>query len=271
MKAIQKLYNNLLTSRAISVLGAVQYARYLATFLMHLPDVIRIGDLCQVDEAMGVKTEKFRYRDTDFLFDCRFCDEYIRDGTFAFGIVREIYIRDCYFKHLPPAVYANARTVIDLGANRGAFSVLVASRAKVVLSVEAQEQFVPVIRHNMQKNGHQNYDIEIGFVGAGGSLAAEFRSTPSLTIHALLNRYNLKQVDLLKMDIEGSEFALFNSSDWLQHVNAISMEIHPFYGDASIILELLTRHGFTFVIADENLSRVTDAKSANFIYAWRNG
>jgi hypothetical protein len=159
---------------------------------------------------------------------------------------------------------------MDLGANRGAFSVLMASRAEFVLSVEAQEQFVPVIQHNMQRNGYQNYTIQVGFVGAGGSLATASGSAPHLTVHELLHCYNLRQVDLLKIDIEGSEFGLFNSSDWLQHVNAISMEIHPSYGDASIVLGPLKQNGFTFVIADENVKRVTDVKSANFIYAWRN-
>jgi hypothetical protein len=156
---------------------------------------------------------------------------------------------------------------MDLGANRGAFSVLMATRADFVLSVEAQEHFVPVIQHNMQKNGYTNYAIEVGFVGTGGVL--EKSDATPLAIQQLMNRHNLKQVDLIKIDIEGSEFALFALPDWLQRVNAISMEVHTSHGDPNIIIESLKKHGFIFSIGDENLNCMTDVKRASFIYARR--
>ncbi len=169
--AFKKIQNNLLTARAVSVLGPRLYADYLGGFVTHLPEIARARDLHVLDEMMGRVAKKFHYRGTEVAFDCGFCDEHIRDGSFAFGIAREIYIRDCYFKFHAPETFTNARTILDLGANRGAFSSLMAAQADFVLSVEATEAFVPVLHHNMQSNGCRRYAIETVFVGAGGTWA----------------------------------------------------------------------------------------------------
>lgn len=51
----------------------------------------------------------------------------------------------------------------------------------------------------------------------------------AITIDSLFARYNITQVDFLKMDIEGAEAKLFLEADftqWLSCVNTISVEIH---------------------------------------------
>ncbi len=216
---------------------------------------------------MGRSAKTFHYRGTDVVFDCGFCDEHIKDGTFAFGIAREIYIRDCYLKFHLPSIFTDARIILDLGANRGAFSALMAAQADFVLSVEATEAFVPVIRHNLEGNGCRRYAIETVFVGAGGDL--ENSSLPTVAMEDLLQRHNVEGIDFVKMDIEGSEFALFESADWLKGVKALSMEIHPTHGNPSQVLETLRHHDFLYTIADENLNRISDVTHANFIYAWK--
>ncbi|MGB7293180.1 MAG: FkbM family methyltransferase [Thermodesulfobacteriota bacterium] len=216
---------------------------------------------------MGIDTKQFHYRGSTFFFDCQFCDESLEEDSFGFGVAREIYIRDCYFKWHPSSVYDRASTVIDVGANRGAFSALMTTRAKFILSVECQGQYVPIIQHHMNKNNYTNYAIETAFVGNGGMFAES--NSPKLTIEELLYRHNIEFVDLIKLDIEGSEFALFSSTDWLKRVNAISMEVHPHFGDPDIILKSIKHHGFACMIADENLQRVKDGKEASFIYAWK--
>lgn len=267
--AFRKIQNNLLTSQAVSVLGPKLYAEYLGGFLTHLPEIARSRDLHALDERMGRAADRFRYRGRSIVFDCGFCDEHIRDGSFAFGIAREIYIRDCYFKYHRPETFAGARTVLDLGANRGAFSALMASQADFVLSVEATAAFVPVIDHNMRANDCRRYAVETVFVGAGGDMGGD--GLPAVTMEDLLGRHGLQQIDFVKMDIEGSEFALFESADWLEGVQALSMEIHLTHGTAGQVLGTLNRHGFRYAIADENLDRTGDLDQASFIYAWKPG
>jgi hypothetical protein len=268
MSKFEKIRNNLMIGRAISVLGRKQYIRFLGKFFGNISKIRSVGDLRPLDQAMGKTTKQFHYRGSTFFFDCQFCDEHLEEDSFSFGIAREIYIRDCYFKWHPPSVYDNARTVVDLGANRGAFSSLMTTKAKFVLSVECYDKYVPLIKHNMLMNNFTSYAVETALVGAGGDVTDS--NSKRLTVDELFQRHKIESVDLIKLDIEGSEFALFDSADWLQRVKAISMEVHPLHGNPNQILKCITQHGFSYVVADENLRCVKDATGANFIYAWKN-
>jgi hypothetical protein len=216
---------------------------------------------------MGKIAKRFLYNGRFFLFDCAYCDEKIQDGTFAFGAIRELCIRDCYFKHQPDHVLASARKVIDLGANRGLFSVMMAARADLVVSVEANSDFAPVIDHNMEINGFSNYETLTAFIGEGGKLdgspAAHF------SIRDLIDRYHLNTIDFLKIDIEGSEFGLFAAPDWLQHVQALSMEVHPQFGNPQGLITALQAHHFSYAMADNNLRKCSNPKQMALLYAWK--
>lgn len=60
----------------------------------------------------------------------------------------------------------------------------------------------------------------------------------ALSIPAILDRFGLGRISLLKIDIEGSELELFSAPDlsWLERVDAIAIELHdewrPGCGDA---------------------------------------
>jgi hypothetical protein len=104
-------------------------------------------------------------------------------------------------------------------------------------------------------------------VGGGGACGAA--KSDGLTIPDLLQKHNLETVDLVKMDIEGSEFELFRSPGWLTRVTALCMEVHPQYGDPREIIEALENHDFECVVADSEFRPVGDPKQAEFIYSWR--
>ncbi len=266
MNKLLKLKNNLLSLRAFSVLGKTLYLQYLINAFLCISEIVTYRDFRRLDKAMGASAKLFHYRGSPFIFDCHFCDQHMHDDSFGFGIVREIYIRDCYFKWHPTFVYKNARVVIDLGANRGAFSTLMTTRSDFILSVECEKQYHQIIRHNFDSNNFSNYSIETAFIGNNKQLDLNI---PVLTIDDLFNRNNINSADLVKIDIEGSEFSLFSSTDWLHRVNAISMEVHPNYGDPDVILKTMRKHGFSYIIADENLLRVSESGQAHFIYAWK--
>jgi hypothetical protein len=52
MKKFQKIRNNLLSGRAVSVLGPVLYSDYLANFIANIPRFLRVGDLRPLDKCM---------------------------------------------------------------------------------------------------------------------------------------------------------------------------------------------------------------------------
>lgn len=266
MNALHKLRNNLFSTRAWSVLGPSGYARYLRTFALSAPQILTVGDLRFVDKAMGRWAKRFRYRQAEFLFDCGFCDDRISEPSFAFGSVREIYVRDCYFRWHTPSVFENARVVVDLGANRGAFSSLMTTRADFILAVEAQRDYGVVFTHNMELNRHESYTLVNGVIGASTGLLAG-SDIPCLDIDEILSKHTPNRIDFMKLDIEGSEFALFESPSWLARVRALSMEVHREHGHVDALLRPLQAMGFSWVLADQDLRRTRDPKRADFLYA----
>ena len=264
---LRKLVTNVFSRQAVSVLGGAQYARYLCEFCRVLPGIFRTRDLRPLDNAMGSASRRFRYRGVPFLFDCPYCDLHVRDGTHAFGLVREMLIRDCYFRYHPTQVFESITTVLDVGANRGLFSVLMAGQADLVISVEAQRHFLPVIRHNMSVNNYDNYAVHCAYVGEGGALDRdEYVAT---TIEDLLSDHSLQEVDLIKIDIEGSEFGLFKSGGWLEKTKYLSIEVHAEHGDPRQVIKALEAHRFEYKLADAALGLTTDPAETVLVYAWR--
>ncbi len=266
MRIARKLASNL-GWRALLVLGPYNYLRYLLTFFCKSRSILRAGDFKPLDRTMGAKPIKARMNGTGFIIDCPYTDQHIVDGTFTFGIIRELYIRNCYLRHGVSQAAKSARTVVDLGANRGVFSIMMAAQAKRVIAIEFNPLFRDVIAHNMAVNGFTNYAIETVFVGDGGK--GDDGKSCRMTISDLLQKHGIASVDLLKMDIEGSEFALFRSPEWLERVSALCMEVHPDYGDPKEILAALEHHAFDRVVTDAMFHPVKDLKQASFIYAWK--
>jgi len=99
------------------------------------------------------------------------------------------------------------------------------TRAQQLVIVECSAQYVPVIYHNMSANHFTDFAIESVMIGSGGEAGRIDR--PSIGRKELLDKHDMKQVDMLKMDIEieGSEFSLFEEPGWLNRVSALSMEI----------------------------------------------
>ncbi|MDH7515394.1 MAG: FkbM family methyltransferase [Bacteroidota bacterium] len=268
MNKAAKIFTNVLTPRAFSVLGPKMYAAYFERILTNTPQILRDGDFRSVDREMGSIARRFRYRNSVFTYDCRFCDEHIDEDTYAFGNVRELYIRDCYLRHHPAHVYEKSRVVVDVGANRGAFSALMTTRATFILSIECNPVYAPVISHNIRENGFTNHALEIAFIGRGENHS---RGSHAINIVEAFSRYGIEKADFVKIDIEGSEFELFDDTDWLHRVHALSMEVHPEHGDPSTIIRHLRDHGFRCLVADENLRLIPEKfEKASFLYAVKN-
>lgn len=228
------------------------------------PTLARAG-LQPLDRRMGQSATSFRYRERLIQFDCGYADRIVADGTYAFGSVREILIRDCYLRHLPHDTLERTGTAVDLGANRGLFSMLAAAWATRVLSVDADPAFAEVRAHNARVNGFDHVVIETATVGRGGKIGSD----RGCHITDLLDVHGLRTVDLLKIDIEGSEYALFDQTAWLSRVHRLCMEVHPEYGTPERIVAALDSEGFTVVRADSAGRRLGPGHAFDYVYAWR--
>ena len=259
---MRKLLMNL-GGNAFKVLGPGQYSLLLLNVLRSLPQIFLTKNCVAVDKRMSRKLHVL-FEGYRFAVDCQYIDNLIRENSFTFGLMREIYIRNCYLKH-HQFDYETIKTVVDLGANRGIFSVLAANFAEYVICVEVQKQYNPVIRHTMHLNSFHNFTIENVFIGSGGAFEGNHPKTS--TLEALLQKHSLEHIDFLKIDIEGSEFALFEEMACLDAVKYLSMEVHRKYGDVREILAKLKQHGFQVVTANQYLEETDDVTQTDFIYA----
>ncbi len=253
--------------RALSVLGPAGYMRLITSFLLTAPAIARQRDLKPLDRRMGRKPIRCRVNAHTFTFDAPFSDQHINDGTYTFGAIRELYIRHCYLRDEAADIPDRLAAVIDLGANRGVFSMMMAPRADKVVAVEVLPQHVAGILHTAKLNNFSNIRVESAFIGAGGS--DESQKTRTITMQDLLQIHDIDRVSLLKIDIEGSEFALFKQPEWLDRVDALCMEIHPEWGQVQSVLNTLRAKGFRCTARDHTFAAVTDPQQAEFVYARR--
>jgi hypothetical protein len=213
------------------ILGRRGLVRFLTCLGRRLPQVLRHRSLGPADALMrgplSLRTEGGPLR-----IDCG-----------DFGVVREIFGSRCY-------AFADwiqqSRTILDLGANEGLFvlQALTAAPHSRVTAVEAQPSLCARLADNLRRNGFQERARVIhGLAGDLNSQLAKLPDTaPPLDMDALITE--LGAVDFLKIDIEGSEFALFaRSQRWIPRVRFIAMEIHHGAGDSVALQRQLMARG----------------------------
>ena len=145
-------------------------------------------------------------------------------GAYTAG-AREMYCRNVYLR--TGLVMPRAGWVIDLGANHGLFSVWAAMAGAEAVAVEAQQGFASVIRSLATHNGvetrvHVKTAVAGGVTAPGatvGVLADDHRwattshgaaqRPPGVSVPEIMSDYRIDRIGLLKVDIEGGEFAVF--------------------------------------------------------------
>ncbi|MBN1558898.1 FkbM family methyltransferase [candidate division KSB1 bacterium] len=259
---MKKLYRNL-GPAALRVLGLWQYLYMLLGVVRHLPAILFGKKLTALDQWMSQQLS-LRVSGYRFTIDCRTVDAMLAEPSYTFGLIREIYIQDCYrqFSHLD----AHCRTTIDLGGNRGIFSLLAAHYSERVIYVEAQSVYRRALLHNMQRNGLGNIELLNAYIG--GEAALPRGDIPRMTMEEILHDYHIDVVDFCKMDIEGSEFALFQSITCLPRIRTLAAEIHPQFGDPQLIIDKLRQNGFSVSLRDGNLAPMNSPARDRLFYLY---
>jgi FkbM family methyltransferase len=136
--------------------------------------------------------------------------------------------------------------VIDAGAHRGEFSrALAAQFGCRCYVVEANPQLADDLKEDESfagavaaalcgRNGSATYfareNPEAGGILINNMPAAAVAEVETLTLPALFERLQLKRADLVKLDVEGSEFELLQQApkSFLKSIDQISVEFHDF-------------------------------------------
>ena len=141
--------------------------------------------------------------------------------------------------------------ILDVGANIGAFSLFASRRAPRarILALEPFPATLEQLRDNLDRNnlagrveihslaltsevGARHMDDNSGpsqyrgMLGAGDGRGLEVRT---VTLDRFLTEYDLNDIDLMKMDIEGSEHEVIRSTapEVLRRIRRIALEYHP--------------------------------------------
>jgi FkbM family methyltransferase len=135
--------------------------------------------------------------------------------------------------------------IVDAGANIGLASIFFANRypgAKII-SIEPAPSNLKLLCKNMAQYPNnaivagalwkENSRVTIVDPGGGewGFQVEEDRpadgNVMALTLDRLMDQFGIDYVDLLKVDIEGAEKEVFeSSSQWIDRVGAIAIELH---------------------------------------------
>ncbi len=262
--------DGLLSSTSPSKSSFVKGARNVLKLLARITETTHLrysaGDLASVLSAMSISRKKGEARLAGF--DVRFLD------AASFRIVAyEIFLKAEYFFQ----AQNDTPVIFDCGANIGLATLFfkkLYSKA-IVHAFEADPSTADILSQNVKRNALQNVTVHNVLLsdhagsgkfylpeGAPGSLmmsAFSSRLVPEaseISVNsARLSEYIDGPIDLLKLDVEGSEFVVMNdliASGKIAQVGQMMIEYHHLIGSEHSqfggFLRLLEDAGFEYLI-----------------------
>jgi len=202
----------------------------------------------------------------------------MRKGDFAdMQTFNEVILRNAY--HI--SGLSQVKVIVDCGANIGWASLAFLNEfpdAKLI-SIEPEKRNYELAEANLRPyRVKDNRDIEllrkcvhnnIGYYSLVDSrysnayrisnVESEDDSqnyVESITIQQIIQDFNLEKIDILKIDIEGSEYDLFaKDTEWLSHVKCLIIETHDNIrqGSTKMLFNAISSFDYRMVIEGRNL------------------
>lgn len=239
--------------------------------MVNAPAILRSRKLTVLDRAMS-RNLTIHFDGIPMVLPLAQVDRLLaarRDNP-TFGNVRELYARNCYLRHLRLKKPVGA--VLDLGANRGMFSLLalVTLGAEIAVGVEPIMDYEEVFRLLLDANRCPAERAPRYRKFVASPAIEQENPIENVSIPTILREQRLERFHLVKMDIEGHERIVFSEPEWLAGVDTLTMELHPDKGDLSLIPRALKDYGFKYVMTDQN-GKLAQGRDATFLYASSTG
>jgi len=176
----------------------------------------------------------------------KFKEHHIKNNSYSDYIITKEINTGLYDEPLFNGMFNNNPTVIDAGANVGLFTIYVLPMVKHVYCIEPTLSHFEVLRdlfgdsnnveiHNIALN---NYDGKCNFkITENNTTENKISSIDTglsvkcLTLKSFFEENSIKEIDLLKMDIEGGEDAVLMKDPTvdaaLNMCNMVYIETHP--------------------------------------------
>lgn len=207
---------------------------------------------------------------------------HLRAHTVDVHTFREIFLRQEYNITLPASV--QPQYIIDAGANVGFTTLFFHQKfpSARIVSLEPDAGNFELLKKNLEGYSsltplplalwYQTGPVHLVDEGHGlrgfmvRESATEGATMSGISIADLLTQQNFPHIDILKMDIEGSEKEIFSAdvANWLPRTRCLIIELHDRMkpGCSNVVFTALAPYAFEFAIKGENLVFINRAFSA---------
>lgn len=215
---------------------------------------------------MPAKIYSLKFRHTPLSFHCR-------DDSDQ-SVIEEIF-QDRLYRCLESILPTLTAPILDIGAHIGVFSIyarLFNPQVKII-ALEPEPDNSALLKENLKLNHCKNVTVkQLAIVPNEqptttlylhknshnhSTLSPEhhiisspnhYITVPATTMEKLIKQNKLEKIGLLKMDIEGAEFEIFQSFNFsiFQSIRNIAIEYHEFHNNKRTDLENIIRsYGFS--------------------------
>lgn len=201
----------------------------------------------------------------DFSVENKHFECYVPDDQYWISIKDILLNREYEFLPEFELRKFKGKLVVDAGSHVGIFSLVASVFAKKVVSIEPHPINYKLLEINKIKNncknivtinkalvGRRTKKIKIYSKDLTSSATIKYENAgentgyyvPTITLQEIVETYG--KIDLLKIDVEGSEFNIFKelSKETLNKIKAIVGEIHLEYGELHPIINILEGAGY---------------------------
>jgi FkbM family methyltransferase len=189
---------------------------------------------------------------------------WVRPGTCDVILYYDIIINN----HYGNSSVQNPKTIIDCGANIGISCAYFLCRYpnSRLIAIEPDPVNYGILIKNLAPfcdrstilraalwGKNMPMSVEVGNIGTWASTVSVFPMDDSsetiegLDFPTLLNRYDCKSVDILKIDIEGAEYEVFSAEnlDWINQIKCFQIEIEN-EDCRKVFMKALSQREFSF-------------------------
>ena len=176
-------------------------------------------------------------------------------------LFRDIILDDEYC--LDTLLHQQINTIADIGANVGIFAIAarIAFPHAEIHCYEPNVENIPHLNNQAESLGLKTFEEAVSNIDGTCSLSKstihdtsaritnlECGEIPLTSLHKVLNRFESQQIDLLKLDCEGSEFEILKDSTTLRKCKFITLEYHIVKDEQLECLKtLLSNAGFHII------------------------
>ena len=199
---------------------------------------------------------------------------YLRKEQSDPSIFEQVFSEQQYnFEHPDPR---QVKWIIDAGANIGLSAIYFSGKFPnaSVISIEPNKENFKLLQKNTRnyKNvtcinaalWYQKEQLDISNKeekSAGYMIQSSLDKTgdfiESVTINELTERYNIEEISILKIDIEGSEKEVFqyNISPWLDNCTCVIAELHDWLkpGTSQVFFKAMSNFDWVTYVKGENI------------------